>query len=141
MALVWPWIGSTWRIRAGRTWPDADTGRATWLSRDAEPAPCARKYVTEHSENPEVTAGLADGPVWLGPAPAVRAPDPEVSLRSRQGDTIELHVSSPRSASTVVLQVDHQVDEVIVIAPGADTHRPPPQGHPAWSMADGGALR
>ncbi len=95
---------------------DADTGRATWLSRDAEPAEWARRYVTERSADPERAAGLADGPVWLGPAPAVRAPAPEVTLRSRQGDTIELHVFSPRSAATVVLRVDHRVDEVTVTA-------------------------
>lgn len=103
-------------------------GRATWLSRDAHPAEWVRRYVTERSADPERAAGLADGPVWLGPAPTVPAPAPEVTLRSRQGDpiqgdpiqgdTVELHVSSPRSASTVVLRVDHHVDEVTVTAPG-----------------------
>ncbi|MDQ3763011.1 MAG: M20/M25/M40 family metallo-hydrolase [Actinomycetota bacterium] len=97
---------------------DADTGRASWLSRDTEPAPWARRYVTERFDDPERAAGLADNPVWLGPAPAVLAPPPDVTLQSRRSDTIELHVSSPRSAPTVVLRIDQHVDEVTVGAPG-----------------------
>ncbi len=82
-----------------------------------------RRYVTERFADPERAAGLADGPVWLGPAPTVPAPAPEVTLRSRQGDpiqgdTVELHVSSPRSAAIVVLRIDHHVDEMTVTAPG-----------------------
>lgn len=97
---------------------DTDTGRASWLSRDAEPAPWTRRYVTERFDDPERAAGLADDPVWLGPAPAVLAAPPDVTLRSRQSDAINLHISSPRSAPTVVLRVDQPVDAVTVTAPG-----------------------
>ncbi len=100
---------------------DADTGRAAWLSRDTEPTEWVRRYVTTRSDDPERAAGLADGPVWWGPAPAVGAPAPEVTLRSRQSDRaswrIELHVSSPRSAPTMVLRIDQHIDEVTVTAP------------------------
>ncbi|MGH3981638.1 MAG: M20/M25/M40 family metallo-hydrolase [Pseudonocardiaceae bacterium] len=95
---------------------DSDTGQAHWISRDTEPAEWTRTYVTEHSESPVV--GFEDGPVWTGPAPAVPVPTPEVTLRFRQNNTVELHVSSPRSAPTVVLRVDHRIDEVTVTAPG-----------------------
>lgn len=94
---------------------DADTGRASWVSQDADPAGWTRRYVQDRSDEP---AGLADGPVWLGPAPVLPAPAPEVTLRSRRGDTVELHVSSPRSATAVVLRVEHRVDQVTVTAPG-----------------------
>lgn len=99
---------------------DADTGRATWLSRDTEPTEWARRYVTARSDDPERGAGLADCPVWLGPAPAVQASAPEVTLRSprSRSDAVELHVSSLRSASSVVLRFDQHVDEVTVTAPG-----------------------
>lgn len=97
---------------------DTDTGQASWLSHDAEPGGWVRRYVRARSDDPERTAGLADGPVWLGPAPAVPAPAPEVTLRSRQSDTIELHVSSRRSASSAVLRVNQRVEEVTVAAPG-----------------------
>ncbi|MGH3911274.1 MAG: aminopeptidase, partial [Pseudonocardiaceae bacterium] len=94
---------------------DADTGRASWVSQDADPAGWTRRYVQDRSDGP---AGLADGPVWLGPAPVLPTPAPDVTLRSRRGDTVELHVSSPRSATAVVLRVEHRVDQVTVTAPG-----------------------
>jgi hypothetical protein len=95
---------------------DTDTGLARWVSRDAEPAEWTRTYVTEHSE--PAVVGFEDGLVWTGPAPTVPIPTPEVTLRSRQGGTVELHVSSPRSAPTVVLRIDHRIDQVTVTAPG-----------------------
>jgi hypothetical protein len=106
---------------------DADTGRATWLSHDAAPEQWTRRYVTTRTDDPERTAGLAEGPVWLGPAPTVQAAAPEVTLRSRgsdrpgRNDTIEVHVSSPRSASSVVLRVDQHVDDISITAPGMAT--------------------
>ncbi|MGH4009482.1 MAG: M20/M25/M40 family metallo-hydrolase [Pseudonocardiaceae bacterium] len=95
---------------------DTDTGRASWVSRDAEPVEWTRRYVTAHSES--AVAGFEDGPVWTGPAPAVSVPAPEVTLRSRQGGAVELHVASPRSAPKVVLRIDHRIDQVIATAPG-----------------------
>ncbi|MGH3897068.1 MAG: M28 family peptidase, partial [Pseudonocardiaceae bacterium] len=95
---------------------DTDTGRASWASPDTKPAEWTRRYVTEHSESPVV--GFEDGPVWTGPAPTVAVPGPQVTLRSRQSDTVELHVSSPRSAPKVVLRIDHRIDHVTVTAPG-----------------------
>lgn len=95
---------------------DTDTGRASWVSRDIEPAEWTRRYVTERSES--AVAGFEEGPVWTGPAPPVPAPAPEVILRSRHSDTLELHVSSPRFAPTVVLRIDHRIDQVTVTAPG-----------------------
>ena len=112
---------------------DTDTGRASWVSPDAEPAGWTWGYVTERSES--AGAGFPDGPVWTGPAPAVPLPAPEVTLRSRgdtagsqqdvtaesrQNVTVELHVSSPRSAPAVVLQIDHRIDQIMVTAPGLD---------------------
>src|SRR5262249_2975933 len=52
----------------------------------AGPAGGARRYVTARAEDSERTAGLADGPIWLGPAPPVPAAAPEVTLRSRHSD-------------------------------------------------------
>ncbi|MGH3882733.1 MAG: M20/M25/M40 family metallo-hydrolase [Pseudonocardiaceae bacterium] len=95
---------------------DTDTGRASWVSRDSEPAEWTRRYVTERSES--VVAGFEDGPVWTGHAPTVSIPPPEATLLSRQSDAVELRVSSPRSAPKVVLQIDHRIDQVIVTAPG-----------------------
>ena len=99
---------------------DADTGRARWVSRDAAPPEWTRRYVTARCADPECAepVGLADGPVWVGPAPAVGAPAPQLSLRSRQGGARTLHVFSPRSAPSVVLRVGHRVEEVTVTAPG-----------------------
>ncbi|MGH4017716.1 MAG: M28 family peptidase [Pseudonocardiaceae bacterium] len=94
---------------------DADTGRARWVSGDAEPAAWTRGYVRNRAADP---AGLADGPVWLGPAPAMPAAAPQVRLRYRHGDTMTLHVWSPRSAGTVVLRAGHQVEQVTVAVPG-----------------------
>ena len=96
---------------------DTDTGLARWVSRDTEPGEWTRTYVTERSESAVV--GFENGPVWTGPAPTVPVPSPEVTLlRSRQGGTVELHVSSPRSAPTVVLRIEHRIDEITVTAPG-----------------------
>src|SRR5262249_39209774 len=43
------------------------------------------------------------------------------SDQASRNDTVELHVSSPRSASSVVLRVDQHVDEISVTAPGMTT--------------------
>ena len=98
---------------------DTDTGLARWVSRDTEPAEWTRTYVNERTESAVV--GFENGPVWAGPAPTVPAPTPEVTLRSREGGTLELRVSSPRSAPTVVLRIDHRIDEITVTAPGLAT--------------------
>ncbi|MGH3929428.1 MAG: M28 family peptidase, partial [Pseudonocardiaceae bacterium] len=95
---------------------DTDTGRASWVSPDAEPADWTRGYATERSES--AVTGFTDGPVWTGPAPTVSLPAPEVTLRSRRDGTTELHVSSPRSAPAVVLRIDHRIDQIIATAPG-----------------------
>jgi hypothetical protein len=95
---------------------DTDTGLARWVSRDTEPTEWTRSFVTERSESAVV--GFEDSPVWTGPAPTVPVPAPEMIMRSRQGGTIELHVSSPRSAPAVVLRIDHRIDEITVTAPG-----------------------
>jgi peptidase M28-like protein len=100
---------------------DADTGRATWVSRDTTPADWARQYViTRAASAPAGLSddGFADGPVWTGPAPAVHAPAPELTVRSHTGNEINLHVASRRSAPTVVLRIDHRVEQVTVTAPG-----------------------
>jgi hypothetical protein len=97
---------------------DADTGRAEWVSRGGEPAPWARQYVARRADGSERAVDLAEEPVWLGPAPVLRAPGPELTLRARRGDTVDLHIRSPRSASTVLFRVDRRVDELTVTAPG-----------------------
>ncbi|MDQ3886892.1 MAG: M28 family peptidase [Actinomycetota bacterium] len=100
---------------------DADTGRATWISRDTAPAAWARRYVTTRAASAPAglsDGGFAEGPVWTGPAPAVRAPAPELTVRSHTGDELTLHVASRRSAPTVVLRIDHRVEQVTVTAPG-----------------------
>ncbi len=103
---------------------DTDTGQASWVSPDAAPAEWTRGYVTERSES--AVAGFADSPLWTGRAPTVPLSAPEVILRSRQSgtaesrqmNTLELHVSSPRSAPAVVLRIDHRIDQIIATAPG-----------------------
>lgn len=97
---------------------DADTGRATWVSRDVQPAPWARQYVLHREPGPGPAAALADGPVWLGPAPRLSAQGPRLGVRDRRGDTLTLHVSSPRSAPTIVLRFDRRVSDMTVAVPG-----------------------
>lgn len=99
---------------------DTDTGRAQWVSRDVEPAGWTRRYVRDRGPDPTgEAAGAGSGPVWLGPAPVLPAPAPEVTLRSRRGDVVTLHVASHRSAGTVVLRVGNRVDQVTVAAAGS----------------------
>ncbi|MGH4026587.1 MAG: M28 family peptidase, partial [Pseudonocardiaceae bacterium] len=98
---------------------DADTGRARWVSRDVEPAGWTRRYVQDRGPDPTGRAGgPGSGQAWLGPAAMLPAPPPEVTLRSRQGDELTLHIVSPRSAATVVLRVGHRVDRVTLTAAG-----------------------
>jgi hypothetical protein len=99
---------------------DANTGRASWVSHDTVPTDWARQYLTTRAASapPGLSdRGFADDPVWTGPAPAVHAPPPELTVRSHTGDAINLHVASRRSAPTVVLRIDHRVEQLTITAP------------------------
>jgi hypothetical protein len=98
---------------------DADTGLGGWVSREADPGDWTRRYAHDRVADPgPAMAGLADGPVWTGPAQALPASAPEVVLRSRQADIVTLYVSSPRGAQTVLLRLSQPVEQITATVPG-----------------------
>jgi hypothetical protein len=90
---------------------NADTGRAFWASAESAPTAWTRGYVTGRE-----TAGLPPGyrrrPLWTGAAPRIDASGPRVTVRSRIGDTVTVHVASARSARALTLRIDRTVTAV-----------------------------
>ncbi|MFE3452516.1 M20/M25/M40 family metallo-hydrolase [Nonomuraea sp. NPDC059194] len=90
---------------------DADTGVASWVSADAEPAGWTRRHVTGHDLG-RLPDGYARGNPWTGPARAIDVEGPRVKLSARKGDVLTLHVASARAASSVTLRLDQPIAEV-----------------------------
>ncbi len=93
---------------------DADTRVAHWVSADAEPAGWTRRYVSGRDTG-SLPAGYARGGLWTGPAPAIRAGGPRVSVLARSGDggdggdAVTLRVTAGRAARGVTLRVDRPI--------------------------------
>lgn len=93
---------------------DADTGQATWAAplwsgRDARSQEWLGQYVGEEAVDP--TPGSRPGQrAHVGPAPAVDAPAPELTVLSDEADgehrTIDLELTSVRGATGLGLLVD-----------------------------------
>ncbi|WP_280435110.1 M28 family peptidase [Nocardia carnea] len=97
---------------------DAETGRASWVSAELHPTDWTGQYVKGRD-----TSGLPIGytreSLWTGPADPIDAEAPRVELRHRDGDTVTMHVTSPRAASSLILRFDRPIDLVTAKAPGA----------------------
>ncbi|WP_436761963.1 M28 family peptidase [Streptosporangium sp. V21-05] len=87
---------------------NADTLVARWVSADADPAGWTRGYVSGRDVG-ELPPGYARGELWTGPAPAIRAGGPRVTVLSRSGDTVTLRVTAGRAVRGVTLRVDHPI--------------------------------
>ncbi|RBQ19472.1 aminopeptidase [Spongiactinospora rosea] len=96
---------------------DAATRTAHWVSADADPAEWTRRYVSGHDTS-GLPAGYARGTLWTGPAPAITAQGPRVSLLDRRGDTLTLYVSAGKGARSVTLRLDRPITEVTASATG-----------------------
>ncbi|WP_433435631.1 M20/M25/M40 family metallo-hydrolase [Nonomuraea sp. CA-141351] len=97
---------------------DADSETANWVSADPEPPAWTRKYVSGHDTTklpPGYTRGTS---LWTGPAPAIRAAEPRVTVLSRDGDTVKLRVSAGRAARSVTLRVERPITGATAAAAG-----------------------
>ncbi|MER5649869.1 M28 family peptidase [Streptosporangium sp. NPDC002524] len=96
---------------------NADTRVARWVSADADPVGWTRRYVSGRDAG-ALPPGYARGGLWTGPAPAIRAGGPRVTVLSRSedggdagdgGDTVTLRVTAGRAVRGVTLRVDHPI--------------------------------
>lgn len=97
---------------------NADTGAASWVSGDTEPAAWARTFV-DGTDIARLSPGYARGTVWTGPAEPMALDGPLLEVVRRDGDTVTVHVASRRAASGLVLRVDHRIDRVVATVAGA----------------------
>ncbi len=96
---------------------NADTGEASWVSGEADPTDWTRQHVKDHDVS-RLPPGYARGQLWTGPADPITAEGPKVEVRAREGDTVTMHVTSLRSATSLVLRIDHGIDRATATAPG-----------------------
>ncbi|MDR3035984.1 MAG: hypothetical protein LBV78_23315 [Kitasatospora sp.] len=96
---------------------NADTGKANWVSAEKNPTDWTRAYVKDHDVS-NLSPGYEFGHLWTGPAAPIPVEGPKAEVRKRDGDTVTMHVTSPRHASSVVLRFDRPVDQVTATAPG-----------------------
>ncbi|MBF6351873.1 M28 family peptidase [Nocardia flavorosea] len=97
---------------------DAETGQAHWASAELHPTDWTGQYVRDR-DNSGLPAGYARETMWTGPADPIDVHAPRVELRHRTGDTVTMHVSSPRGASSLILRFDRPIDLVTAASPGA----------------------
>ncbi|MFI5716557.1 M28 family peptidase [Nocardia sp. NPDC051750] len=97
---------------------DADTGRAHWVSAERYPTDWTGEYVTDRDTS-GLPPGYARGALWTGPAEPIDVEGPRLEVRHRDGDTVTMHVVSPRSAGSLILRIDRPVDLVTAKIPGA----------------------
>ncbi|MEV3963784.1 M20/M25/M40 family metallo-hydrolase [Nocardia sp. NPDC050193] len=97
---------------------NADTGAASWVSGDTEPAEWTRTFV-DGTDVARLSPGYARGTVWTGPAEPMPVDGPVVEVLHRDSDTVTVHVASRRAASGLVLRVDHRIDLVTATVAGA----------------------
>ncbi|WP_344948331.1 M28 family peptidase [Actinomadura miaoliensis] len=96
---------------------DADGRKAHWVSADTEPPAWTKRYVSGH-DTAALPPGYARGTLWTGPAPAVRAAAPRLSLVSRSGDTLRLRVRVGRGARSVTLRVERPLTQATAAVRG-----------------------
>ncbi|MFI0419894.1 M28 family peptidase [Spongiactinospora sp. 9N601] len=96
---------------------DAGTRAAHWVSADADPAEWTRRYVSGHDTS-GLPPGYARGTLWTGPAPAITADGPRVTLLERHGDTLTLQVSAGKGARSVTIRLDRPITRVTASAAG-----------------------
>ncbi len=97
---------------------NADTGEASWVSSDPEPADWSREFL-RNTDDSRLSPGYARGTRWTGPAEPMALPGPTIEARHRDGDTVTMRVRSPRAATSLVLRIDHRIDRVVAAVPGA----------------------
>ncbi|MET8797460.1 M28 family peptidase [Nocardia sp. NPDC004568] len=97
---------------------NADTGTASWVSADAEPAEWTRAFV-DSTDVARLSPGYARGTVWTGRAEPTALAGPVLESRGRAGDTVTVQVASRRAATGLVLRVDHRIDRVVATVAGA----------------------
>ncbi|CAL9464133.1 hypothetical protein SUDANB95_02684 [Actinosynnema sp. ALI-1.44] len=97
---------------------DADSGEASWVSGEAEPTDWTREHVRDRDVS-RLPQGYARGDLWTGPAEPMPVEGPKVEVRAHNGDTVTMHVTSRRSATSLVLRIDHRIDQATATAPGA----------------------
>ncbi|WP_039829051.1 M28 family peptidase [Nocardia testacea] len=90
---------------------NADTGVASWVSKDAEPAEWTRTFV-DGTDIARLSPGYARGTLWTGRAEPMALDGPVLDVRRRDGDTVTVHVASRRAATGLVLRIDHPIDRV-----------------------------
>ncbi|MEV0033968.1 M28 family peptidase [Nocardia sp. NPDC050793] len=96
---------------------NADTGEASWVSGEPEPTEWSRKYLAG-TDVSRLSPGYARGTLWTGPAEPMALDGPSITVRSRDGDTVTMHVASPRAATSLVLRVDHGIDQAAATVVG-----------------------
>ncbi|WP_040793451.1 M20/M25/M40 family metallo-hydrolase [Nocardia paucivorans] len=96
---------------------DADTGAAHWVSGERHPTTWTREYLTGHDLS-GLPPGYTRGPLWTGRAEPLAVAGPRLAIRHREGDTVTVHVDSPRSAESLTLRIDHPIDLVTASVPG-----------------------
>ncbi|MEW9551515.1 M28 family peptidase [Nonomuraea sp. NPDC050783] len=94
---------------------DARTRTAHWVSADADPPAWTRRYVSGHDTS-ALPAGYARGALWTGPAPAITADGPRVTVLSRDRGTLDLRVSAGKGARSVTLRLDRPITHVTAAA-------------------------
>ncbi|MEU1982538.1 M20/M25/M40 family metallo-hydrolase [Nocardia sp. NPDC019395] len=98
---------------------DTGTGRAHWVSAERDPTDWTGGYVTGRDTS-GLPPGYARGPLWTGPAEPIDVEGPRLEVRHRNGDTVTMHVSSARSATSLILRIDQPIDLATAKAPGAE---------------------
>ncbi|NUP81125.1 MAG: hypothetical protein HOV96_26650, partial [Nonomuraea sp.] len=99
-----------------------DSGRGTWVSADAAPHPWAAARVPTMPASWEGPMPYGSRPARTGPAPAVKAPAPELTIldERREGDllVLRLRARSLRGAYQIGLHTDADVRGGTIEAPG-----------------------
>ncbi|GAA3254418.1 M20/M25/M40 family metallo-hydrolase [Nonomuraea helvata] len=100
---------------------DADARTASWVSADPEPPAWTRTYVSSN-DTAKLPPGYARGAsLWTGPAPAIRAAEPRVTVLSRDGDdgdTVRLRVTAGRAARSITLRIERPITGATAAAAG-----------------------
>ncbi|NKY51762.1 M28 family peptidase [Nocardia vermiculata] len=96
---------------------NADTGAAGWVSGESEPTEWTRTYVAGKDVS-RLSPGYARGSLWTGRAEPLALDGPTIEVRGRDGDSVTMHVTPRRSASSMVLRIDHPIDRAAATVAG-----------------------
>ncbi|MCW3842308.1 M28 family peptidase [Micromonospora yasonensis] len=96
---------------------DADTGKAMWISHEAEPQPWTSRYVNETGSVSHFFPALGDEEIRIGDAPAVQLPPPTVTVLSDATAgterTLRVRVTPQRPVRLLSLHVEPDSATVI----------------------------